>query len=453
MKKIIIAGVNSGAGKTTITLGLLRALKNRNITVQPFKCGPDYIDTEYHKEASNVISRNLDTWMMGKDGVKYSFNSAMQNADFAVIEGVMGLFDGASSDSLEGSTAHIAKILNIPILLVVNAKAIARSIAPLVKGFVDFEKGVNVVGVIANNVGSLNHANILKEALLSSNLPPLVGFLPKNNLLSLPERHLGLVPETENKKTNQWYNGLAKEIENNFDLDKIIDIATDEKTLPFIRKTIDNSPVQSSKKLGLAFDEAFHFYYEDNLDMLKNAGFEIIKFSPMNDKHLPENLDILYIGGGYPEVFAEQLTKNDTMMQDIANFANDNNPIYAECGGLMYLSKSITNHNGNKYQMCGVLPINTQMETKLYRLGYTTVTTTVNSILGPIGTSYRGHEFHWSSIIEKNFNLECCEVRKNRNKTQVKKTGIHIKNVYASYIHAHFASNPTIIKNIFDFLF
>ena len=461
--KLCIAAISSGSGKTTITLGLLAALKKRGLKVQPFKCGPDYIDPGYHKEASGTISRNLDSWMMGSIAVEESFNSAMKNKDIAVIEGVMGLYDGASSTDIVGSSAHIAKLTSTPILLVINARGIARTIAPIVKGFINFEEGVKIEGVIANNVGSERHADILRESLDHANLPPLVGFLKRNDKWKIPERHLGLVPGAENGIPQQWYSDLANEIEQNFDIDRILDICSykisnNEYEIPNAK--IEDTPCDSNLKIGIALDKAFHFYYEDNLDALRDIGIELIPFSPLKDSQLPSNISGVIIGGGFPEMFAEELSRNTSMRESISKFAKRGGTIYAECGGLMYLSQAITDTKSNKFKMCAVLPFETTMNSKLRRLGYREVITSHDSILGPAGTKYRGHEFHWSSIVSNNEenNIKnapysyCCKTRGARGTKQWKETGCQVNNVYASYIHAHFSSNKEIVNNISSFL-
>ena len=439
----MIAGISSSSGKTTITLGLLRVLKNKGFSVQPYKCGPDYIDPEFHTEAANQKSRNLDSWIMGEDAIKESFAKSA-DAEFAVIEGVMGLFDGASSTSIEGSSAHIAKLTSTPIILTLNARGIARTVAPIVRGFIGFEKDVNIIGIIANNVGSAKHADILREALEAANLPPLLGCLPRDENFKLPERHLGLVPEFENRKNDKWYDFLAENIEKYFDIDLILKTVQEQKNIskPTIIKKI------SKRKIGIALDDAFHFYYEDNLDILKENGFEIINFSPLNDEKLP-NVDCLYIGGGYPEMFAEKLSNNKSMLNSIAEFANENKPIYAECGGLIYLSQSIKDLKDNEYKMCGFLPFKTKMENRLHRLGYVETKLSNDCFFGKKGTIYRGHEFHWSSIVENNISYNpACEGRRLRGNKDWQSMGIQVNNVYATYIHAHFASNKQMINSL-----
>ncbi len=448
-----IAGTNSGAGKTTVTLGLLRALKRRGVKVAPFKCGPDYIDTAFHKAACGTPSRNLDSWMV-PGALSYSFEAGIKDKDCAVIEGVMGLFDGAKPGKLEGSTADVARTLNVPVLLVVNAKGMAGSISALVKGYCSYCPKIRIFGVIANNVSSERHAEILKIALKRDRLPPLLGWIPRDEKLKLQERHLGLVPVFENRKKEKWFNTLADICEKHVDIEKILKSSVvgcwssginKEKTrikFPSCRlSAVDRGP-----KIGIALDDAFNFYYEDNFDALRNAGFEIVFFSPLKDKGLPAGIEFLYIGGGFPEIFAAKLSANKPMLQSVASFAKAGGHIFAECGGFMYLSESIS-CGRRKYNMCGVIPCRIKMGSKLHSLGYREIKLKQSSFLGEKGTVFRGHEFHWSEaeFTSKNI-VPAFEIRGTRKDSKWAATGIRIKNVIASYIHMHFLSNPEQFK-------
>ncbi len=440
--RFCIAGAGSGVGKTTVTLGVLAALKKRGLSVAPFKCGPDYIDPEFHKAACGSISRNLDLWMMGEGNVHSTFLRNSQNCDISVVEGVMGLFDGIGSGN-EGATAKVAKTLNLPVLLVVNARGIAGTIAPLVKGFIDFEDGVNICGIIANNVGSANHAELLKNALEHHNLPPLLGYLPRNDEFEILERHLGLISATETvdgTTISPLYDKLAKNVEKYFNLDEILKICTTE--FPNLNKISSQYPI-IPQRVAVALDDAFHFYYEDNLDLLRACGMEIVPFSPLKDECLPVNIDWIYIGGGFPESFAEKLAENIMMKTELANFADAGGLIYAECGGLMYLSRGIIDHSGKSFEMCGIIPVWTKMDKKMRSLGYREVRTTCDSPFDKAGTVFRGHEFHWSSVIEDDeSDSSCthfCEIRNARG-GDWKLGGYKYKNVFASYVHAHFLS-------------
>ncbi|MCP3966087.1 MAG: cobyrinate a,c-diamide synthase [Lentisphaerae bacterium] len=441
-----IAGTSSGDGKTTVTLALLRALKKRGLEVQPFKCGPDYIDPVFHKHACGRISRNLDGWMMGKKAVKNSFDNAAANVDCAIIEGVMGLFDSSSPGSLQGSTAEVALTLNIPVILTVNARGMANSIAPLVKGYSEFNKDLNIVGVIANKVGSERHAEILKEALEHADLPPLLGYLPRKDDWVMPERHLGLVPIFESKRGNEWFDSLAQATEKHFDLDKILELSN--TTAP-VTKHSKKAPTQKLK-LGIAYDKAFNFYYEDNLDLLKENGFELINFSPLIDDHLPEGLNGIYIGGGFPEVFARVLSANTSMRNAIKDFAGSGGFIYAECGGYMYLSNEIKTEDGT-FPMCGIINGKAAMGNRMRSLGYRVMTPASKFSFLPEGLVMRGHEFHWSNI-EFRGTPKPLWLSHNTRAQEYLPCGFRHGRVFASYLHLHFASCPKAVTMLADFI-
>lgn len=441
-----IAGTHSGVGKTTITLGLLAALRRRGLGVQPFKCGPDYIDPGHHALACGVPSRNLDTWMMGVDAVQVSYQRGVEGADVAVTEGVMGLFDGASSTNTTGSTAHVCTLLDIPVVLVVNAKAMARSIAALVHGFATFEPELRIVGVIANRVGSERHAEILRESLKVANLPPLIGSIPTNERWSTEERHLGLLTASESGRTDEWFDSLADGIETHLNLDKLLSLCRAVRPSLSLQPRLGLPAKPAGVRLGIARDEAFQFYYEDNLDLLRLCGVELVPFSPLHDSEIPPGLAGLYIGGGYPEVHAESLAANRTMREAVKSFADAGGHVYAECGGLMYLCESLCDQDGVVWDMCGVLPAVTKMEKRLRRLGYVEASALHDGLFGTTGVKVRGHEFHWSDIEHRSEQIEpMFGVKYTRSDKQVT-SGIHYKNVFASYLHLHFGSNPAAVK-------
>jgi cobyrinic acid a,c-diamide synthase len=440
-----IAGTSSGDGKTTVTLALLRALYNRGLKVQPFKCGPDYIDPTFHYKASENRSRNLDCWMMGVNAVKDSFAHGSMGMDVSVIEGVMGLYDASQPGSLSGSTAEVAINVDVPIILTVNVKGMAGSIAAMVKGYCDFCSGVKIIGVIANRVGSANHASLLREALELAELPPLLGYLIRNDKFSLPERHLGLVPFIENKKSTEWFDMLANEAEKCFDIDEIIRLSN-HQILSFAAPQV----LEKKIKLGIAYDQAFHFYYEDNLDILRDCGFELVEFSPLNDQKIPDSIQAIYLGGGFPEVFAAQLEQNISMRQSIKEFACTGGTIYAECGGFMYLTDALKDINRQEYRMCGVIPAMADMGQRLRSLGYREVNSCNHSFLGPPGTILRGHEFHWSTTKFTKEPIPAWRMLSTRKDAKLTATGYQAKNIMASYIHLHFASNINAIKNWYN---
>jgi cobyrinic acid a,c-diamide synthase len=440
---LCIAGTSSGDGKTTVTLALLRALVRRKLTVQPFKCGPDYIDPTFHNIAARRHSRNLDCWMMGAEQAKKSFAKGIADADCAVIEGVMGMFDSAASGSLEGSTAEVASLLDAPVILIVNCRGMAGSIAAIVKGYAEFCDKVKVIGVIANMAGSEKHAGILSRALELANLPPLLGYLPRNETWALPERHLGLVPFIENEKSDEWFEQLGEAAEKYFDIDRILALCRREKSVSLLKTLLP-----AKLRLAVAQDEAFHFYYQDNLDILRGNGFELVNFSPIHDQRLPDNIQGIYLGGGFPEVFAADLEKNSRMRQIIKDFADNGGAVYAECGGFMYLTEKLADNAGNSMAMCGVIPAHAFMGDRLGSFGYREVKTCKDTFFGPAGTIFRGHEFHWSDI-EFNSPAEPLWLTKGSHpEDEWSQCGYHSGNVCASYIHLHLASNPAAVVSM-----
>ncbi len=451
-----IAAIRSGEGKTTVSLGLMRLL-SRRFKTQAFKCGPDYIDPTFHEMVTDRPCYNLDTWIMGKDEVKRVFTEHTKDVDCAICEGVMGLFDGkiqpkkstsnqedsfdcsSHLPSLEGSSAHIAQLLDIPIVLVVNAKGMASSIAPLVEGFVVHSKryGLKLAGIIANNVGSERHAQILKEALENWQLPPLIGHLPRKNEWSVDDRQLGLVPLSESKKNIDWADAIADTLEKNVDLDLLLNctsIASDTEIKSVASKNQIHKKI--NKILGVARDKSFCFYYHENFKALEKLGWKIKFFSPLEDKQLP-SADALYFGGGYPEIFTEQLSSNISMRTAVKNFAENNGHIFAECGGYMYLTNELILPEKNvSYPLCGVINAKAVMGNRLKSLGYREMTLCENTIFSQNNFDtkiFRGHEFHWSDI-------ELLQEYKPFVMLEYKPYGIAYKNVRASYLHFYWGN-------------
>jgi cobyrinic acid a,c-diamide synthase len=447
--RIVVAGVASGVGKTTATVALARALRARGLRVVLFKCGPDYLDPTYHARAVDAPSQNLDGWMMGRDAVRATFAHAAADADIAVIEGVMGLFDGASPTGEEGSTAEIAKWLDAPVVLVVDAAGMARTIAALVAGFVSFDPMLCLAGVIANRVGSRGHLDLLRKALRS---PPIVGGLPRDAEHAFGGRHLGLVTADERVLPASLLDHWGEHASAWLGLDALLEIARFAPALEAdVVTQTDSSTPRVRCRIGLAYDEAFHFYYADNLRRLEALGAELVHFSPLRDAALPD-VDGLYLGGGYPEVHAAALSENVAMREAVANLALRGGVIYAECGGLMYLTRAIRSATGERYPMVGLFPTEAQMCTELQSLGYVEVETQTPTILGPVGTRFRGHQFRYSellpplspSVVEHVYKL-----RKRRGDDTLLE-GYRACNVVASYVHAHWASNPRIASELVE---
>ena len=333
--RIVIAATQCGSGKTTIVSGILAALKNRGLKVQAYKIGPDYIDPGFHEISSDKPSHNLDSWLVGKEKLADIFLSTFGDADIAIIEGVMGLYDGGRGGV--SSTAEISKILNAPVVLVIDAKSMGTSAAAVALGFKKFDESVNFAGVILNLIGSDSHKKIICDALDEINIK-CFGAIKRDENFILPERHLGLVPTAENNFSDV-IKKISAAVENQIDLKSLIEIAKNSQ--PFEEKIFSSQITEHKIKIAVAKDEAFNFYYEESLWELENFGAEIIFFSPLNDKTLPKNICGLILGGGFPEIFAEKLEKNKSMRESIKNFAENNFPIFAECGGYMYLMKSI----------------------------------------------------------------------------------------------------------------
>ena len=445
--RILVSATQSGAGKTTISLSLCRALARRGLVVQPVKSGPDFLDPTYLSIAAGRPCHNLDTWMMGSDYVATQMADVASIADIAIVEGVMGLFDGAGPDDLSGSSAEIAKVTKTPVVLVINAHGMAASIAAIVKGFSELEDDVTVCGVIANRVGSAGHTKILKEALAARNLPPLLGAIPRDAFPSLPSRHLGLTTATEDMLPESLLDDIADTLEAHVDLDHLMEVATAATTEAATRS--GKPSVSDRFRLGIAKDDAFHFYYQDTLHALEAAGFDLVPFSPLKDAALPD-VDALYIGGGYPEVHAAALEANLPLREAIRIAAEDGLPIYAECGGLMYLGSRLKNLLGETFSMCDVFDFSTRMLEKRKMLGYMEVELAASTLIGKKGARIRGHEFHYSERVEKTDVATAYTVTRRRT-GETRTGGLTKKNVLASYIHLHLASHPEAIRHFFEF--
>lgn len=440
--RLVIAGTSSNVGKTTVMVGLVRALRARGLHVAVFKCGPDYLDPTYHVRAADAPCHNLDGWMMGRDAVLSTFTRASQGADIALLEGVMGLFDGASPTSDEGSTAEIAKWLQAPVLLVCDAGGMARSIAALARGFSTFDAGLHISGLICNRIGSRGHLDLLRTATEGS--PPVMGGLPKDTTLAFADRHLGLHRADRVAVPEEVFMAWGDRVREWCDVDAIVALARTAPALPEIPMMERIVGEGARCRIGLAFDEAFHFYYDDNLRRLEGLGAELVRFSPIRDAHLPD-VDGLYFGGGYPEIHAEALSQNISMRHDVTAFAEANGPIYGECGGFMYLSGGIRTVDGILHAMVGLIPGETAMRGHLQALGYVEVETTDVTMLGPAGVRFRGHQFRYSDFHPQE-EVECVYRVLRRRGGDSFLEGYCRGNTLGSYVHAHWASNPFLAQ-------
>lgn len=444
--RVLIAGTHSGVGKTTVTLGLMAALKHRDLAVQPFKVGPDYLDPSHHTRVSGRMCRNLDTWLLRPRAVAAVFQHASADAALAIVEGVMGLFDGHASTSERGSTAELAKQLQIPVILVVDGSRMARSAAALTLGYLTFDRNLPIAGVIFNKVRE-PHYKLLHQAMRQVTGCPVLGYLPPDPRLTIPERYLGLVPAQEERPVNQLTQRLADVVSRSIDVDRLLRIA--RRAAPLSEEPLHserNRPT-SRCRIGVARDQAFHFYYQENLELLRHYGAELVEFSPLADARLPEALDALYLGGGFPEVFAQPLASNVPLRSEIKAAVAAGLPTYAECGGLMYLAKQLTDQRGRRHTMVGALPGTIRMTNRLQHFGYVTVSPARDTILAKKRDASRGHEFHYSTwtypVSEERAAYVAVKGRRGWHK---RFEGFASGNVLASYVHVHFLTNPRWAK-------
>ena len=450
--RLVIAGTHSGVGKTTVTLAILAALTTRGRLVQPFKAGPDFIDLGHHSAATGRLSRTLDGWMLGADVNRKVFTHAAVDADLSIIEGMMGLFDGSSPVNEIGSTAELAKQLDAPVLLVIDGSAMARSAAAMLSGYAKFDPALRVAGVLFNRVGSEGHYKLLKEAVQQETEVVAVGYLRPDPAVTISDRHLGLVTAME-QGTGELYVRLAKAAIETIDLDLIealarsaqedvrgkgLGVRGDEMAAP--RLTPDASRL--TVKVGVAYDQAFCFYYPDNLELLEAEGAELVRFSPMNDQVLPD-VDMLYLGGGYPELHGKVLAGNVTMRTAIRRFAERGGTIYAECGGMMYLTQAIRDFAGTAHEMVGLFAAEAVMQQQGLTMGYRTIELSQDCILGTSAVIARGHEFHYSTLLPKGRLDYACALHDARGESQGS-DGLIVGNTLALYTHVHFASQPQI---------
>ncbi|XPS87047.1 CobB2: cobyrinic acid a,c-diamide synthase [Desulfosarcina variabilis str. Montpellier] len=421
-------------------MGLMAALKARGLSVAPFKVGPDFIDPGHHGRVTGQVSRNLDGWMLSKAYNQSVFARHAKGFDVAVVEGVMGLFDGYEGRSEAGSTAQMAKWLGLPVVLVVGARSMARSAAALVQGYERFDDALSFAGVLFNHVGSPRHLAYLKEAAHGHVRMPVLGGLRRDMDVAIPERHLGLMTSEDHDLSADHCRRLADMIESAVDLDFLLAQLPD--AFP------DDEPVtpapgsDDSVRIGVARDAAFCFYYADNLELLEAAGATLVYFSPLTDARLPDDLAGLYFGGGYPELHATALADNCSLRQEVRARSRMKMPIYGECGGFMYLCREMGDIKGHVFPMTGCLPFATRMLDRRKALGYREVTQTRATPLGPIGQTMRGHEFHYSTIVEGNDNATTVYRLTDRMGLEKAHEGFLNHQTLGSYVHLHLGSCP-----------
>lgn len=435
--RVMISAVSSGCGKTTITCGILQCLINRKLKVSSFKCGPDYIDPMFHSKVIGTESNNIDSFFNDENTLKYLMDNSMKSCDISVIEGVMGYYDGVSLKNTKASSYEIACITDTPVILVLNCRGISVSIIPIIKGFLEFKKDSKIKGVILNNMSKIIYTD-LKEYIEKEINVKVLGYVPPLKECSIESRHLGLVTPSEIDDLKEKLNKLGETLEKTIDIDEIINLANKAPALEYEEVKV---PLLSERiKIGVAYDEAFCFYYKDNLNILERMNAELIFFSPLKDKVLPEGISGLILGGGYPELYAKELSKNKSMLESIKKNIDDNMPVLAECGGFMYLHEKIQGEDGKFYNMSGVIKGESFKTDSLRRFGYIKISSLEDNYLFKRGENILGHEFHyWDSTNCGEKFIACKTLRKKDWKC------MHvINNLVAGYPHMNYYSNINI---------
>jgi len=447
IKGIVIAGTHSSAGKTTVSLALMAAFRARGLAVQAYKVGPDFIDPGHHSLVSGRLSRNLDGWMLSRQANLDQFRAGLAaggRPDLALVEGVMGLFDGLSPEAETGSTAEMAKWLGLPVFLVVEAKGMSRSAAALVLGFKNFDPELNLAGVILNRVAGPNHVEYLRPPIEAAAGLPVIGALARDDQVALAERHLGLTTAEETPWDQAALDRLARLAEEGLDLDRVLDLAGRVEPGPLPGPP---APVRPRATVGVARDEAFCFYYQANLEALQAAGAELVFFSPLAGE-VPRDVDGLYLGGGYPELQAERLAGQAELKAWLNRAAREGLPVYAECGGFMYLGKRIIDLDGRAHDMAGLLPVTTRMDGRLRALGYREVELQADCLLGRAGDRIRGHEFHYSHLIDSPAPAAPAYRVNSGRGGRTWDEGWQAGSVLGSYVHLHFLSQPRLAESL-----
>ncbi|SCX80516.1 cobyrinate a,c-diamide synthase [Alkaliphilus peptidifermentans] len=443
--RIVIAGTHSGVGKTTITLGIMGALIKRRMDIKPFKVGPDYIDPQFHRRVTGNPSRNLDSYLLEESMIKYLFNKNCAVEDMAIIEGVMGLYDGLGTNKDQGSTAHISKILKSPVILIIDGGGMSSSAAAMVLGYKQYDEDVDLKGVIINNLSGEKHYKILQEAIERDTGIRCIGYLKKTESIELKSRHLGLIPCMEVPEIDERLAEIIAMVEETIDLDALISFTSKAEKLQNINEIQIN--YKSDVAIGYAYDEAFNFYYEDNLDILRQMGADLIPFSPLRDKSLPENIHGIYLGGGFPEVFSKELENNHQIREEILSRAQIGMPIYGECGGFMYLTEDIKNLDGDIHKMVGIFNVHSEMTNKLQRFGYVEVEPEADCRLFQNTGKIKAHEFHRSIVqnMKEHYIYQVSKVKDGRTQKRWN-CGLEKNNCLGAYPHIHFYSNIAVPK-------
>lgn len=438
--RIAVAAIQGRSGKTTFTIGLLKALRDRGLKVQPFKKGPDFIDPSWAAYASGITSRNLDAFMMHDDEILHTFCQGSRGKDLSVIEGAMGIFDGLDVDG-SNSTAEMAYLLKTPVVLVVSGQRITRSVAALINGVKSFDPRITICGVVLNQVARPRHLNIMTQSIEKYCDVPILGALPKSKDIEIPDRHLGLIPAGEQEALQQRIERLGNMVSDHVNLDLLLELASATPALEDPIEAAKPIEIADRPRIGVFRDKAFSFYYPENLEALEKAGADLVFINGMTDAHLPD-VQGLYIGGGFPEVMAKELTDNKSLRGEVRDFCQAGYPVYAECGGLMYLTQGIETE-GDYYEMAGVFSGKVHMERKSQGHGYTIQSVLPGNPFFAEGTEIRGHEFHHSRLIDGPvLSKESFGFRTLRGHgiTQIDKflyDGLVYKNTFACYHHLH----------------
>lgn len=445
-KGFLLAGTQSGVGKTTISTGIMGVLKKQGWRVKPFKVGPDYIDPQFHHFITGNPSRNLDGYMLQEEKIKKIFTQNLQEGDIAVVEGVMGLYDGYGTEKDQGSSAHIAKMLDLPVVLIIDGSGTSTSAAAMVLGYKLYDQKVNIQGVIINNLSGEKHYLLLKEAIERDTGVKCVGYLKKNRNIQLKSRHLGLIPCGEVPELQEKVEEAVTMVEETIDMLALLSLSGEIDTAN--HKAFVTKPLEQKSTIAYAYDDAFNFYYEDNLDILKELGCQLIPFSPLRDGELPKGIDGIYIGGGFPEVFAKELEANTSIRRSILEKALKGLPIYAECGGFMYLTKGIQTFDGNYHQMIGIFDATAEMTGRLQRFGYCEVEIKEGSNFFKAPFKIKAHEFH-RAVVKVHDSKYCYDVKKIK-KGEVAENwscGLEKYNCLGAFPHIHFYSNPFFVES------
>lgn len=436
LPRILIAGTHSGVGKTTVSSVICAGLVARGLRVQAFKVGPDYLDPTHLSRASGREARNLDGFMLSENTLAALFHKAARRCEISIFEGVMGLFDGKLATGDDASSADLACKLEVPLVLVMDVSGTARSAAAMALGFKTFNSDLNFAGVILNRVGSSDHAQLCQQALEQIGIR-VFGFLLQDATIGVSERHLGLVAANESRVETKALEIAAQTL----DLTGLLEVANDAPTRLEPESELPAESIAKRAVIAVARDAAFNFYYPDALELLEDLGVKLEFFSPLNDSVLPK-AGALFLGGGYPELFAAQLSANTAMLEQVRDFAASDKPVLAECGGLMYLAESLTDLNNQEFAMCAVLLVKTRMLERP-KLGYREVKTLQDSPIALAGTVIRGHEFHYSSLIE---NPTCTAYQYQNHQHETQFEGFNTGNILASYLHHHFASDVRLAQ-------